>query len=291
VNPQEILDRSQLSGRSKATYRQSLDEWIAFAPNPGDWSPIALEAWRDVQLGQGYSPRTVNRHMSAVRFLGRRMKTLGLGPNFAQGAESAREGRRAGRLALTHDEALELFATCDDSPRGRRDRAVLALGLRLAMRVSELCRVEWAGVQRPVVGFIAKGGHWHEPVLDDEADRALSNWRRTSSKLEGRNLSDRVFRSVYYSLEDNRARLRLGITRKAIWKMVAARGRRARLARDIHPHLLRHTFVVWALEAGRPLNEIMAQTGHRSIKTLSNYVSDPNAASDPIGNHLPSTEI
>ena len=71
--------------------------------------------------------------------------------------------------------------------------------------------------------------------------------------------------------------------------MVHRRGESAGLGRALHPHLLRHTFVVWALEAGRPLNEIMAQTGHRSLSTLSQYVSNPRAAEDPIGNYLPRT--
>lgn len=292
MTPHEILDRSQLRPRTKREYRRAFDRWLQFAPDPQDWSPIAVEAWRDLLLSQGLQPGTVNIHVNAVRYLGRRLDALGLGPNFTRGAEGVRGSRSTSRMALTVPEARALLETCDRSPIGVRDRAILILGLRTAVRVSGLVALSWGSVRGRQATVEAKGGHPHTVVLDEAAQGALREWRTATRRLLGYapGADERVFRSLRASLHSADCDVGDSISRQSIWAMISRRGKSAGIRRSVHPHLLRHTFVVWALEAGVPLNRIMAQTGHRSLRTLSIYVSDPMATEDPIAEHLPSLE-
>lgn len=288
MTPFEILDRSQLRPKTRESYRRAFRGWMAFAPDSSTWSPMVVEAWRDLMLSQGYQPATVNNGVAAIRYLGRRVEALGLGPNFAKGAESLRGHHAVKRLALTADEASKLLGTCDlDYPLGVRDSAILTLGMRTAVRASGLCNLEWENVERDQMEVEAKGGHLHMVSLDDSCRTSLGAWRQKLRRMLGRAPDGRVFRSIRSSLKTNRSEPGDSLTRQGLYKMVRKRGDDARLGRPVHPHLLRHTFVVWALEAGIPLNKIMAQTGHGSLQTLSQYVSDPSFTDDPIGNYLP----
>ena len=288
MNPYEILERSQLRPRSRTEYRRAFDAWMEYAPDSTYWSPIAVEAWRDLLLSQGKPPATINTHLAAIRYLGRRIEALGLGPNFAKGAESIRGGEATQRVALTVDEATRLIETCDEwRPIDVRDHAIITFGFRTAVRVGGLSTLTWDRLKKDQATVEAKGGKLHVVSIDEACRASVGTWKAALRKMLGRTPDGYVFRSLRSCIDANKLVPGDSISRTGIWKMLRRRGDMARITRPVHPHLLRHTFVVWSLEAGVPLNKIMMQTGHRSLVTLSGYVSDPNLLSDPIGDYLP----
>jgi site-specific recombinase XerD len=45
----------------------------------------------------------------------------------------------------------------------------------------------------------------------------------------------------------------------------------------IHPHMLRHSFAIFSIEAGIPLSDLQAQLGHASLATTGVYLkASPN---------------
>jgi integrase/recombinase XerC len=47
--------------------------------------------------------------------------------------------------------------------------------------------------------------------------------------------------------------------------------------RQIHPHILRHSFAVWSLDAGVPIGALQEQLGHSSLATTGIYLkASPN---------------
>ena len=58
----------------------------------------------------------------------------------------------------------------------------------------------------------------------------------------------------------------------ALNELLAALSRRAKLARDVHPHMLRHCFGSNVLEAGGALDEAQALLGHASPASTQVYL-------------------
>ena len=68
------------------------------------------------------------------------------------------------------------------------------------------------------------------------------------------------------------ARPEAPITRSAVQLACRVASRRARLAKAVTPHSLRHAFAVHLLEAGTDLRTIQLLLGHRSLQTTARYL-------------------
>lgn len=176
--------------------------------------------------------------------------------------------------ALTREPFEALLATCDDSLRGVRDRALLLFA--------------WASGGRrrsEVVGATRENTHkvgdraWVYTLTHDKANQAgrdrpendkpivgaaadaLEAWLRVSAITAGP-----IFR-----------RLRKGttvgepLTPSAVRKIVLARCRAAGLEGNFSAHSLRSGFVTEAGRQNVPLGDTMAMTGHSSVSTVMRY--------------------
>ena len=277
-----IIDRSQkLRPHSKELYRHAAQLFEAFAPGERTWTPATVEAWRDSMV-RGRKPQTVNRYLNGIRYASRRYEALGHGVDFARSIERLREPDRVKRKPLTREEAQALLGTCSaGSLVDLRDRALIVVGLKTGARASWLCDLSLSGMEGRRATAEAKGGRGHTVVLDDECLGALGAWLRAGVIGRGK-----VFRSIGRARMDGEQALGDGLSRQGVHAIVRNRGRAAKIRRPLHPHLFRHTYVTWSLDAGVPPHRVMAQSGHRSMAVLSGYVSDLQAESDPIGAHL-----
>ncbi|WP_454723427.1 site-specific integrase [Delftia acidovorans] len=196
----------------------------------------------------------------------------------------ARRGEQpAKKDALTRDLLEQLLQTCDDSLRGRRDRALLLFAWSSGgRRRSEVAGADMRHLR--AVGpqeFIYTLAHSktnqsgrdapenHKPVTG-RAAHALADWLRAAAIEEGP-----IFR-----------RIRKGghvgepLSPAAVRDIVKQRCALAGVEGDFSAHSLRSGFVTEAGRQNVPLPDTMALTGHSSVNTVLGYFRADSALSN-----------
>lgn len=283
----EVIDRStRLGDKTKEAYTLCVGRFLAFAgENPAAWTGATVEQWRD-HLRSSVGASTVNKHLYALRYATKRLEGLGIGHDFARAAESIPSATITRRKSMTVDDVRALMATCDrQRPMDLRDRAIMTIALRTGLRASNLVGLSWGGIKGRVADCIIKGNKHHQVILDDRCLEALGAWN--AWLVENSNGTPRgpIVRQIREQLDGGYAIGRQIRRRQWVNEMLTKRGEEAGV--KAHPHLFRHTFVSMALEAGVEAHRVMRQTGHSNMATLSRYVTDLEAETNPIGNHLP----
>lgn len=213
--------------------------------------------------GQGLGARSAARHLSAVRgfcrFLQREHAT---DKDPCALVDRPRIGRRLPKV-LSLDEILRLLdAPPPDQPRGVRDRAILHIMYAAGLRVSEVCALTVADVDRKkgVVAPLGKGGKRRLVPLGEPALEALDAWLGLRATLR-RASAPQLFVSPRGG----------ALTRQAIWKNIRAYARAAGITKPISPHKLRHSFATHLLEGGADLRSVQTLLGHADIATTEIY--------------------
>ena len=189
----------------------------------------------------------------------------------------------AKKEALTREPLHAMLGTCDDSLRGRRDRALLLFAWASGgRRRSEVVRATMENTQRTAEGFLYSMAHSktnqtgasraddQKPIVGAAA-QALEAWLAASGIRQGP-----IFR-----------RVRRGdvigepLAAAAVRDIVLERCRQAGLEGEFSAHSLRSGFVTEAGRRNVPLGDTMAMTGHASVATVMGYFRAGAAARSP----------
>lgn len=283
----QVIERStRLGDKTKEKYAACVGRFVSFAgEDPAAWNGSTVERWRD-HLGAKLGASTVNGHLYALRYASRRLDGLGVGQDFARAAESVPDPKGRKRKSMSLGAVRALMATCDrDRPMDLRDRTIMVIALRTGLRASNLVGLSWGGIKGRVADCVIKGGKHHQVILDDRCLGELERWGLWLESA-GKTRRGPIMRRISESVAGDYIAGNPITRRQWVNEMLKDRAAEAGVG-DIHPHLFRHTFVSWALEAGVAPHRVMRQTGHSNMATLSQYVTDLEAETNPIGDHLP----
>lgn len=176
--------------------------------------------------------------------------------------------------ALTREPLELLLDTCDDSLRGRRDRALLLFAWAGGgRRRSEVTAATLENLQpRPGGTYVyllmhsktnqtgqARGDN-AKPIVG-RAAKALTEWLQVSGITSGA-----MFRRIRKGDQIGEP-----LSPSAVRDIVRQRAQLAGLGDDFSAHSLRSGFITEAVRQQVPLPETMALTGHRSVASLVGY--------------------
>jgi tape measure domain-containing protein len=177
--------------------------------------------------------------------------------------------------ALTREPMEAVLETCDDSLKGKRDRALLLFAWASGgRRRSEVSEAVYENLRRVDEGnflyTLASSKTNHNGKLRSEdvkpvvgsAAEALEAWLKASGITSGP-LFRRILKNGKLGTD--------GLSGTAVRDIVKARCALAGVGDDFSAHSLRSGFVTEAGRQNMPLQETMAMTGHRSTDTVAGY--------------------
>jgi len=258
-----------LSANTIAAYSNDLRSFQGYLRESG------VSMWREVtngnisgyiqQSGPSLSPRSRARRLAALRTFFRFLRKEGLIENNpALSVQFPKLGPQLPK-ALSAAQVEALLSQPDSSkPLGQRDKAMYELLYGCGLRVSELAELQ---LRRLVLepGYLIVRGKGEKERLVPMGEFACECLRTYLGDGRIRLLKKGDIPEVFVN---GRGR---SISRQGIWKIIKSGARKAGVAADITPHMLRHSFATHLLENGADLRSLQVMLGHSDISTTQIY--------------------
>jgi len=253
-----------LSPHTLDAYRRDLADLAGWAAKQGEPAVERLDATQirayvAAAHRRGLAPKSLQRHLSASRsFYGWLLKHGRIAANPAAGIRAPKAPRKLPQV-LDADEAVRLVELPAEGPLGLRDRALLELFYSSGLRLSELCSLRWCDLdlQSGLVTVTGKGRRQRSVPVGSHARNALDQWRRAQASAN----DAPVFPG----------RGGAPITPRAVQIRVKQLALRQGMYKDVHPHMLRHSFASHILESSGDLRGVQELLGHADIATTQIY--------------------
>jgi integrase/recombinase XerD len=184
--------------------------------------------------------------------------------NIAENLSLPRRWKRLPKALTTAEVETLLAGQKPETPQSLCDQAILELAYASGLRLAELrqIRLEQLHLEAGFVNVIGKGNKERVVPLGKKAVAALESYLESGRpKLVSKRSPANVFLT-------KRGTPFAAVT---MWLRIKQRVRRAGIARNITPHMLRHSFATHLLEHGADLRIIQELLGHATISTTQVY--------------------
>jgi len=237
-----------------------------------DWGELSRDDLLDYleeRRVEGMQSTTIARNLIALKMLFRYLADEKL---VRADITAVMDGPKLWRVLPDFLSEAEVDALLDAFPASGgadaldvRNRTVLELLYSSGLRVSEAAGLTLNAIdfEKELVRVRGKGGKERIVPVGAPALKLLRRYLATARP----ELAAAVPRSPYVFLS-NRGRQ---LDRERIWQVVKLAAERAGIAKNIHPHSLRHSFASHLLAHGADLRVIQEMLGHANIATTEIY--------------------
>jgi len=165
---------------------------------------------------------------------------------------------------LNVDQAVSMMeAAVEPDPEGLRDIALAEVLYGSGLRISEAIGLDMNDVDSDVIRVVGKGSKERIVPLSEAAVKRI---RRYMEQRHAFIKDDYSEQALFLSV---RAGKRLD--RRQANRIVTKLAKLAGLPKDVHPHMLRHSFATHMLEAGADLRSVQELLGHKNLSTTQRY--------------------
>lgn len=219
----------------------------------------------------GIMPRSCARILSGIKNFYRYLRLEGImETDPTELLESPSVGSRLPSV-LSLEEIDALIAAMEDTPTGRRNRAIVDTMYGCGLRVSELCALQISHIdfRNAVMLIRGKGSKERLVPVNEVALTRIKNYVDTD-----RNDVPIVSADADTVFLNSRGR---HLSRVMIFYILRDAAARAGIRTPLSPHTLRHSFATHLLEGGANLRSIQQMLGHESIATTQIYLHIENS--------------
>ena len=239
----------------------ALSQWCQ-ARGIDDPQALAVDQLREfiaAEHRRGLAAKSLQRRLSACRsFYAWLLKNNAIDTSPAAGLRAPKAPRKLPQV-LDADEAVQLVELPTDAPLGLRERALLELFYSSGLRLSELCALRWRDLDMAsgLVLVHGKGNRERSVPVGTHALKALQDWRRDSAGSGDKPVFP--------------GRAGGPLSQRAVQIRIKQLAQRQGLFKNVHPHMLRHSFASHILESSGDLRGVQELLGHSDIATTQIY--------------------
>ena len=264
----QLVQVRRLSAHTVKAYQRDLGDFSQFCADAQmdkafEVQEAHIRQWLAAAHRRGLAPSTQQRRLSALRaffnWLGRE---TGERRNPAAAVLAPRKRRHLPRTLET-DELSALLSVASDDPLLLRDLAMAELLYSSGLRLAELKALNLADLDlgQRLVLVTGKGRKTRSVPVGSAAIRAIDAYLKCRPEAKTADAESAVFLSQRgRRISERSVQLRLQRLAKA-----------AGLGRDLHPHMLRHSFASHLLESSGDLRAVQELLGHSDISTTQIY--------------------
>lgn len=258
------------SPRTSEAYRRDLERLTSYVIAKGGRAPndISSRMLRDFVYhlkDLGLAPASIRRNVSSIRTYFRFLLADGLVVRDpSERLETPKRWRSLPDVLSVEEVNRLLAAPSLDEPLTFRDRALLELAYGAGLRVSEWITLAVRDVlfEEGLVRVFGKGSKERLVPIGRSAIGAVAIYLRE--------LRPRLERGEGRGILILNARGR-PLTRMGAWKILRHHVEKAKIAKHVSPHTLRHSFATHLLEGGADLRAVQEMLGHADISTTQIY--------------------
>jgi len=255
------------SPRTISAYQQDLKRLSSYCDNQGitSWSDVDNllgRKWLGSMHQYGLSGSSIQRILSGCRSFYRWLiKEQHASSNPFELLKAPRRPRKLPNT-LDIDTVQQLVALKGDEPLTVRDRAIMELFYSSGLRLSELVSMDLPDVdlftgEARVTG---KGNKTRVVPVGRYARAAIQQWLSIRPQL-----AKEAEQALFVSKRGGR------LARRSVEKRLKEWAIRQGVNRNVHPHMLRHSFASHMLESSGDLRAVQELLGHQNISTTQIY--------------------
>lgn len=214
-------------------------------------------------MQQGVSRRSIARKISSLRSYYRFMMDFHGALTNPFASVKLKKMTPALPDVLDADEINQLLSLTHKGAYPLRDHALIATLLATGLRVSECASLNFSMIdsQEHAIRITGKGNKSRIVFIHQEALDAISSYQMHERNTLSSNEEEAVFLNKYGKRLSDRS----------IETIVERAGRLMTPPKQLHPHMLRHTFATQLLDLGMDLRSLQLLLGHEELTTTQIY--------------------
>ena len=214
---------------------------------------------------QGKKTSTISRGLAAIRsFYQYETKNKQVEKDPTEGIQSPKIEKRVPSVLTSSEVALLLEQPKNVDLKGTRDKAMLEFAYATGMRVTEIISLDIDDVNLSE-GFVTcnSGKKQRTIPIGTMSLKALKEYIEEARPVI---IKDENEKALFVNTNGKR------LTRQGFWKIIKYYKEQAHIAKDITPHVLRHSFATHLLQNGADLKSIQTMLGHSDILSTQIYM-------------------
>jgi integrase/recombinase XerD len=272
-----MVQEKESSANTTAAYQNDLSQFLQFVEQFPRSSVSPITSWRQINEEvvqaylyflneRDYASSTVARKVASVKsFLHYLVEVGQLPKDPSEGLDSPKVKKSLPR-SIRPQEIDRLLAAPmrEQSPKARRDKALLEVLYATGMRVTELVNLDVDNVDLEAGAVTCGEG--------GKRTRTVPIYRGAVEAVAGYLENGRP----HLVLDESENALFLNhrgqrLTRQGLWLIIKHYVREIGIKMSVTPHTLRHSFATHLLDSGADLREVQERLGHASASTTQIY--------------------